>query len=330
MAAFQYREELEIMTIRLKVLTRVCVLCSLVATFSPAQKPPVPEQRVSTRPELQVWIGKPPGTEFPTPPESAMIPPVAPDQLILRNVTVPTLTVYLPKSGNHSKTAVIVVPGGGFRVLAISNEGYAVADWFSQHGITAFVLKYRVAPTVASDEEFMPSKPSAGGTNATGAPFSGMVAPLPEGAQQNAISDGIQAIKVVRSNAEKYEISPDRIVMVGFSAGGALTAGTMLAENAADRPNYVGFIYGGPISGLIPKIPANTPPAFFAVAENDPLAGDAVLAFFNALRDAKGFPELHVFRDGKHGFAMIQRNMTCDHWIDEMWWWMESYGLTKP
>jgi acetyl esterase/lipase len=240
---------------------------------------------------------------------------------IVRNVTVPTLTVYLPNSGNPSKTAVIIAPGGGFRVLAIDREGYQVADWFSQHGIAAFVLKYRLAPTPGSDEEFMPSTPPAG------APNPGMSS-LPEGADQNGIADGVQAIKVVRANAAKWGISPDRIVFVGFSAGGVVTSGTMLAKNPADRPNYVAPIYGAPF-GAMPKITADSPPAFLAVAADDPIAAKSVMAFFNALRDANARPELHVFRAGQHGFSMIERG-TSDHWIQELYWWMESYGLTKP
>jgi acetyl esterase/lipase len=310
------------MTMRLATLVKVGLVCSLMTAFTYAQKAPVPEQDPSTRQVLPIWPGKPPGLENPTEHESSMVPPTNPGVHIARNVTLPTLTVYLPKSGNPSKTAVIVAPGGGFRVLAIDQEGYSVADWLSQHGIAAFVLKYRLAQTPASDEEFMPSKPAAG------APAR-MMTPLPEGAEHDAIADGIQAIKVVRANAAKWGISPDRVLVVGFSAGAVVTSGTMLAENPADRPNYVATIYGAPF-GALPEIPADTPPAFLAVAEDDPVAAKPVLAFFNALREAKARPELHVFRDGQHGFSMAQRNSTSDHWIEELYWWMESYGLTKP
>jgi acetyl esterase/lipase len=157
-----------------------------------------------------------------------------------------------------------------------------------------------------------------------------MMIPLPPDAQPNAVADGLQAIKLVRSNAAKWGIAPDRVLFMGFSAGAALTAGTMLAENQAERPNYAGVIYGGPIGGPIPSIPANTPPAFLAVAGDDPLAGAAEIKFFAALREAKASPELHVYRSGQHGFSMQLRNGTSDHWIDELYWWMTSYGLTKP
>jgi len=309
---------------------------ALVASFCLAQTPPVPEQPLASRQVLPVWPGQPPGTENATLKESAIHVPNT-NLHILRNVTTPTLTVFLPKSGNPSKTAVIIAPGGGFRVLAIDQEGYWVADWFAQHGVAAFVLKYRLAPTPQSDEEIlpggrMPAVPPPGAESPPGAatPRNPMMIPLPPDTQRNAVADGLQAIKLVRSNAAKWGIAPDRVLFMGFSAGAALTAGTMLAENPAERPNYVGVIYGGPIGGPIPSIPANTPPAFLAVAEDDPLASAAEIKFFEALREAKAAPELHVYRSGQHGFSMMLRNGTSDHWIDELYWWMASYDLTKP
>ena len=253
------------------------------------------------------------------------------DLHIIRNVTVPTLTVFPAKSAGATKTAVIIAPGGGFRVLAVDQEGYSVAEWLSQRGITAFVLKYRLAFTPGTDQEFAPNllsppipRPSDGKANPAGPPGG-----LPEEAQKNGIADGIQAIKVVRAGAAKWGIAPEKIVFIGFSAGGVVTSGTMLAANAPDRPNFAAPIYGAPF-GAVPNIPTDTPPTFLAVAEDDPLAAAPVLKFFDALRAAKGTPELHVFRSGMHGFSMMQRNTTSDHWIEELYWWMESYGLTRP
>jgi acetyl esterase/lipase len=320
---------------RLSTLAAGLIGALVVSAAALAQTPPVPEQPLASRQVLPLWPGKPPGTQSALKEGSIQVPNT--NLHILRNVTLPTLTVFLPKSGNPSKTAVIIAPGGGFRVLAIDQEGYWVADWFAQHGIAAFVLKYRLAPTPQSDEEILPGgrapMPPTGAPGAApgaGAPTNPMMIPLPPDAQPNAVADGLQAIKLVRSNAAKWGIAPDRVLFMGFSAGAALTAGTMLAENQAERPNYAGVIYGGPIGGPIPSIPANTPPAFLAVAGDDPLAGTAEIKFFEALREAKASPELHVYRSGQHGFSMQLRNGTSDHWIDELYWWMTSYGLTKP
>jgi acetyl esterase/lipase len=312
----------------MKYLSDLClaVAGALVAATAFAQTPPAPEQPLASRQVVPVWPGNPPGTQPTAIKESVMAVPNTKLHLV-RNVSEPTLTVFPPKSGNSSKTAVIIAPGGGFRVLAIDQEGYWVADWFAQHGITAFVLKYRLAPTPQSDEEVLPGGRAPAPT-ATGAP-NPMMIPLPPETQPNAVADGLQAIKLVRASAAKWGIAPDRVLFMGFSAGGALTAGTMLAPDPAQRPNYVGIMYGGPLGGPVPAIPAHTPPAFLAVAEDDPLAGAAEIKFFDVLREAKAAPELHVFRSGQHGFSMMLRG-TSDHWIDELYWWMSSYGLTKP
>ena len=297
----------------------------LAAATAGAQHPPTPAMPYASRQVIPLWDGQIPGTVNPAEHESTVEVPGRGIHIV-RNVTVPTLTVFPAKSANRTKTAVIIAPGGGFRVLAIDEEGYPVAEWFSQHGITAIVLKYRLAFTPGTDQEFAPNllaPPVPRPTNGALAPNA-----LPEEAQKYGIADGIQAIKVVRANAAKWGIDADKIVFVGFSAGGVVTCGTMLTDNAADRPNYVAPIYGAPF-GAMPNIPPGTPPAFIAVAEDDPLAAVPVLKFFDALRAAKLSPELHVFRSGKHGFSMSQRG-TSDHWIDELYWWMESYGLTHP
>jgi acetyl esterase/lipase len=299
-------------------------VCLLAASSAGAQEAPMPAMPYASRQVLPVWDGKIPGTVNPVQHESTVEVPGRGIHIV-RNVTVPTLTVFPAKSANRTKTAVIVAPGGGFRVLAIDEEGYPVAEWFSQHGITAFVLKYRLAFTPGTDAEFAPNLLAP----PVPPPANGALPPsaLPEEAQKHGIADGIQAIKVVRSNAAKWGIDAEKIVLVGFSAGGVVTSGAMLADNAADRPNFVAPIYGAPF-GAIPNIPSGTPPAFIAVAEDDPIAAVPVLKFFDALRAAKLAPELHVFRSGKHGFSMSQRG-TSDHWIDEFYWWMESYGLTQ-
>src|SRR5580692_10304983 len=252
----------------IKHLSALCLIsaAALVAATAFAQTPPRPEQPLASRQVVLVWPGKPPGTQN-TGLKESMMPVPNTNLHLVRNVTEPTLTVFVPKSGNPSKTAVIIAPGGGFRVLAIDQEGYPVAEWFSQHGIAAFVLKYRLAETPASDEAVISSKP--------GAPLPDLArSPLPEGAEQHGIADGIQAIKVVRENAAKWGISPHRIVLVGFSVGGVVTSGAMLAEDPLDRPNYAAPIYGAPF-GAIPKIPTDAPPAFLAVAEDDPIASKA-------------------------------------------------------
>jgi acetyl esterase/lipase len=310
---------------RITISVGLASLCLLATAIAGAQQAPTPATPYATRQVISVWDGKIPGTVNPAQHESTLEVPGRGIHIV-RNVTVPTLTVFPAKSATRTKTAVIIAPGGGFRVLAIDQEGYPVAEWFSQHGITAFVLKYRLAFTPGTDQEFAPNllaPPVPPPTNGALPPNA-----LPEEAQKYGIADGIQSIKMVRANAAKWGINADKIVFVGFSAGGVVTSGTMLADNPADRPNFVAPIYGAPF-GAIPNIPSATPPAFIAVAEDDPIAAVPVLRFFDALRAAKLTPELHVFRSGQHGFSMSRRNGTSDHWIEELYWWMESYGLTR-
>jgi acetyl esterase/lipase len=312
-----------------KVNSNWVLLCTFAAAAAVAQQASPPAMPAESRQVLPVWEGKVPGVANPAQHESTLEVPGR-GLHIVRNVTVPTLTIFPAKPGSTSKAAVIVAPGGGFRVLAIDQEGYSVAEWFSQHGITAFVLKYRLAFTPGSDKEFAPNllaPPIPRPADAAAPPGAAGPNALPEEAQKNGIADGIQALKVVRANAAKWGISADKILIVGFSAGGVVVSGAMLAENAADRPNFAAPIYGAPF-GAMPNIPAGTPPAFIAVAEDDPIAAVPVLKFFDALRAAKLTPELHVFRSGQHGFSMQPRNGTSDHWIEELYWWMESYGLT--
>jgi acetyl esterase/lipase len=305
---------------------RILIVVASLLVFSPrtnwSQTPPTPEQPWATRPVIQVWPGAAPGSEHDSRKEVMTVSPFSPDAHIVRNVSVPTLTVFQPKSGNSSGTAVLICPGGGFRMLSIDLEGYQVADWFAQHGVTAFVLKYRVAETPASDADFIPPNASMQEI------MKRATAPLPQGQVAISISDGIQALKVVRRNASKYGFRADRVVALGFSAGGAVVIGAASAPNPSDRPNYVAPIYGA----FLPEMsapPKEAPPFFLAVADDDPLVGSMVFRLFTSLRDEGATPELHAYRSGSHGFSMRTLG-TSDHWLQEMWWWMESFKLTTP
>ena len=243
--------------------------------------------------------------------------PFAPGVHFVINVTSPTPSFSSRNPETSTGTAVLICPGGAFRMLSIENEGYHVADWFAQHGVTAFVLKYRLA-----DPPPMNPPPN----ESIEQNIKHLVDTLPKEEVAMAIADGVQAIRVVRANASKYGFQPDRIVAVGFSAGGGVVTGTASAPNPADRPNYIGSIYGAlPLSSPTP--PAGSPPFFLALAEDDPLVQPMVMRLFTSLRDAGGKPELHFYRSGSHGFSMRELG-TSDHWLEELWWWMQSFGLT--
>jgi acetyl esterase/lipase len=149
-----------------------------------------------------------------------------------------------------------------------------------------------------------------------------------DAAGKYGIADGIQAIKVVREHAAEWGVSPDRVGIVGFSAGAMVVTGTALQADPAARPNFAAPIYGGPF-GAMPEIPANLPPMFLAWAQDDGLAGGTEAKFYDALKAAGYKPEVHIFNSGGHGFGMRTMGTTTDHWIDLFYYWMEAQGFTK-
>jgi acetyl esterase/lipase len=238
------------------------------------------------------------------------------------NVTTPTLTAYLPDPSTATGTAVVIAPGGGFVGLSIDSEGHDVAKWLVARGFAAIVLKYRTVQIEGQDAAQL--------RQSSGAHFRaqlGNLALIDEDGKYG-IADGIQAVKVVRAHAAEWGISPDRIVFTGFSAGGMITAYTAILPDA--RPNYAAPIYGAPIAS-IPPIPAQgLPPFFMAMAQDDNLAGQYIVRFYDALKAAGYRPEFHIYNAGGHGWGMRKQGRTSDHWIDEFYYWLETQGLTRP
>ena len=267
------------------------------------------------------------------------------------NVVTPTLTVYLPEKSKATGTGVIIAPGGGFSYLAIEKEGSRVASWLRERGIASFLLKYRVRQMSAEDIAAFQARraagsaggrgttsPTPGGSAGAGSPASGGApATAPAGATrsmdnaaQYGIADGIQALKILRQRAAEFGLSPDRIGVMGFSAGAMVTAGVLLQQQDPSlRPAFAAPIYGGPF-GEIPPIPHNLPPVFLAWAQDDTTAGAACARFYAALTAAGSAPEVHIYSAGGHGFGMAMQGTTSDHWIDQFYAWLEVQGLTKP
>ncbi len=250
---------------------------------------------------LKIWNGVAPGSETWTQKEKVI--ENTPVGTVVLNVVTPTLTAYLPEKSKATGTGVIVAPGGYCVALAISQEG-DVARWLQSKGIAAFVLKYRI---IEKREEGVPKNINM------------------DEACKYGIADGIQAVKVVRQHAAEWGISPDRIGFMGFSAGAMVASGALLQQDAAARPNFAAMIYGGPF-GVMPAIPAKLPPIFLAWAQDDTLAGGAVIKFYDALISAGNKPEVHIFNSGGHGFGMRKQGTSSDHWIEEFYYWLEAQG----
>ena len=238
-----------------------------------------------------------------------------------RNVTVATLTPFLPDPAKATGAAVIVAPGGGFKTLSMENEGWQVAKALAAKGVAAFVLKYRLNPTPQDMPAFEQSMRDM---------FSG--AAKPPGQSDPAvelapqIADARAAFALVRSHAKQWHVDPDRIGMVGFSAGAMLTMTTTLHSQTA-KPAFIGDIYG-PMNAM--DVPADAPPLFVALAADDPIFGHAGFGVVDSWRAAGRPVEFHLFEQGGHGFGMYPKETTSTGWFDEFVRWMGMHGLLKP
>jgi acetyl esterase/lipase len=213
---------------------------------------------------------------------------------MVQDVVRPVLLHYPAQRGKAVGTAMIVAPGGGFRVLMMSYEGVDIARRLSAMGIDAFVLKYRLIhdPGAAADD----------------------VVKL-------AVEDGRQAVRLVRERAGEFGVRPNRVGMIGFSAGGRVTSEALFGP-AATRPDFAALIYG---VHEIKEAPDPAPPLFLAVAADDTWAAQRSIEVFAAYRKSKGLAELHIFQMGEHGF--VNKGGGADRFMDRLHEWLASNWL---
>lgn len=235
-------------------------------------------------------------------------------QRIVRNVTRPTITPFLPEPSKATGAAVIVAPGGAFKMLSMDSEGWDVAKWLAQHGVAAFVLKYRLNETPQDEAAFLQEMAKLAGRRDTGGG-----PPLEE---PRATADAQEALRSVRSNAAKWKIDPARVGMIGFSAGAMTALNAALAAN--DQPAFFGYIYG-PMTAI--TVPDKAPPMFAALAIDDNPFGRQGFAIVESWRKAGRPVELHAYERGGHGFGMGIAGTTTTQLMDEFLVWMKSRGL---
>ena len=240
---------------------------------------------------------------------------------VVYDVSHPTLTVYPADPAINTGTAMIVCPGGGFYILSMTNEGTDVAHWLNQKGITVFVLKYRLAQSLTDDpaSELFVNLQKKNFTETVK-----NIIPL-------SIADGKEAIRYVREHAAAYGVSPSRIGIMGFSAGGTVAAASAFKYTAENRPDFVAPIYGFVPHDLQTDLAKDEPPMFIAAASDDQLglAPHSVELYSKWL--AAKFPiELHMYVKGGHGFGMNKQNIPTDTWIDRFGDWLGEQGLLKP
>ena len=277
---------------------------------------------------VPLWPGGVPGAVpgAPEERESWLAPPEpeAPFRTI-RNVSRPAMLAYLPPPERATGTAVVVCPGGGHHLLSIDHEGVDVADWLVERGIAAFVLKYRLLPSPAADDEF-----AAYFWQLMAEP--GMLLPLLTTEHRATfLADGQRAIELVRERAAEWRVAADRVGILGFSAGGHVAASVALHHTAGSRPDFVAPIYAGMWEEY--AVPEDAPPMFLALASDDELGERIVgetLRLYTGWWRAGRSVELHAYATGGHGFGLRRRGLPADGWIDRFHDWLVHQGLVAP
>ena len=289
--------------------------------------------RTDAKEVFRLWPGGPPTKGKDLAEISYLQPALDGSQIaMLRNVSEPTITVFRPAEAQANGVGVIVAPGGGWRILAIEHEGIALAEWLAARGYTAFLLKYRVAETPADPAEFLAaaermSKPLAAPRPASKAPKA-----IEEVLRDDttafgrklSIEDGRRALELVRERAADWGVDPGKIGMIGFSAGAFLTIDVALSPGG-DGLAFVAPIYGGGAAGR--PIPANAPPLFTCIAQDDRLLFRVVEGLYRDWSEADRPSELHVFARGGHGFGMVKLGLPVDRWVDLFGDWMADQGF---
>ncbi|MCR6651954.1 MAG: alpha/beta hydrolase fold domain-containing protein [Cellvibrionaceae bacterium] len=206
----------------------------------------------------------------------------------------------------------------------MSNEGWDVAKALADKGVAAFVLKYRLKQTPADMDEFQ----KAMAAMFSGAPRANRPLAEQDPAVEFAaqIADARAAFALVRERAKEWRIDPDRIGMIGFSAGAMLTMSTTLYGEDAN-PAFIGNIYG-PLSKV--DVPTDAPPLFVALAADDPFFANAGYGLIDSWRAAKRPVEFHLFEQGGHGFGMYAKTTTSTGWFDSYVRWLGMHGYLMP
>lgn len=290
-----------------RTLVRIVVAVILLASAALAQD------------VIPLYSGPAPGSPVADYPEKEYFSKIWNTEVVT-NVTRPSLLVFKPTGGTPSDSAAVICPGGGFMALSIDSEGIAVAKWLAARGMTTFVLKYRLAHTGEdATREFTTLFEDHQKFRETIDP----VIPL-------SIADGLAAVAYVRKHASEWGFSPDRVGVIGFSAGGSLAAAAALRYQPDGRPAFAAPIY--PATGTLrgDAVPADAPPMFIAAATDDNLglAPDSI-SLYQKWTGAHKSVELHMYAVGGHGFGMRKHGHPSDTWIDRLGDWLQAGGFLK-
>ena len=259
--------------------------------------------------EVLLWPDGAPGSEGKTGAET-LVPPREDGLRRIATIHKPSITAHLPAKDKATGAGVLILPGGGHRYLSIDNEGHDIARWLTERGVAGLVLKYRVAREEGS----------------------------PYRVEEHAVADAVRAVRVARHRAKEWGLDPERIGMLGISAGGQLVfhAATRFdsgapeakdpVERESSRPAFQAFLYSGsPLADT--DLPKEGPPAFLCVASDDKGPAKNALELYQKLRDAGTSAELHLYAKGGHGFGMKDRPLPVTGWILRFHEWMKDQGF---
>ena len=264
---------------------------------------------------IPLYKGAAPGSEKWTYTEKSI---KTPGVDIVYNVSHPTLTVYTPAPNTATGTAMVVCPGGGFYILVTGSEGDDVVGYLVKKGITVFLLKYRLGQSFTGNPGQELTENMKKGN------FVEKITPL----IPLAVADGKEAIKYVREHAGEYGISPSRIGIMGFSAGGTVAASAAYNYTAQDRPDFVAPIYAFMPPMLQGTIASDAPPMFLAAASDDELGlAPHSVDLYSKWQASKHPVELHMYQKGGHGFGMRKQNIPTDTWIERFSDWLKLNGF---
>jgi acetyl esterase/lipase len=306
-----------------------CALLGITLALSPfsaadSTPPPIPAapaQEEAHPPSFPLWAGGAPGYEGRRNEPERVDWRQEPDIVfpVTFNIHNPSLTPFLPAAGKATGAAVIIAPGGGDMFLTMDREGYDVGKWLADHGVAAFVLKYRLARDRAGDSPYR--------------------------VDVEALADTLRAIRAVRSRAVQWGVDPARVGFLGFSAGGELAALSMYRYDTgmpdeadpvdwqSSRPDFVALIYPG-MAAIVRdggvRVDARTPPAFLSCAYDDQPETVADLThLFLQLREAGVSAELHIYSTGGHGYGVRPRPLAVTGWPMRFLEWMGDRGLLR-
>lgn len=275
---------------------------ALVAALAPSVLRAADEPRV-----IPLWEAGAPGFE------DRRNEPEIVEKGSITNIHFPTLTVFLPEPARATGVGVIVAPGGGLAKLGFQGGGVEPAKFLAEHGFAAFVLKYR-----------LPREPG-----------------VPYKFEEHSLQDGQRAMRLVRSQAAEFGVRPEKVGMLGFSAGGEVVSITSYRPGAGDpaapdpidrldaRPAFQMLVYPGPL-GIPSRLPPGSPPAFLLIAADDAHTS-VIINLMNLFRESDIDYEAHVYARGGHGFGIGKaQRRSLQHWPDRMLDWLHDEVVDEP